>query len=182
MAAGQQSSPGAAQPADWEGLKSDVNEAGRAAMAQGIGFVDAAKAQAVDYAVQRKGDAAQSVADLASSLRESGRTFDDRPNLRAVFDSAAEGLDGLAGSIRERSFADLYADLEAVARRRPAAFVAASAVAGFLVARFVKASSDALPMQPGAAPRRSAGSTGETPVGALPAGVHPVPASVRTGA
>lgn len=180
MTAGQQSGPGAARPAEWEALKGDVNDAGRAAVAQGLGFVDAAKAQAVDYAVQRKGDAAQSVADLANSLRDSGRTLDDRPNLRAVFDSAAEGLDGLASSIRERSFADLYADLEAVARRRPAAFVAASAVAGFLVARFVRASSDTLP---GGAPARTpatapAMAPATTAAGALPAGVHPV----RTGA
>jgi hypothetical protein len=34
---------------------------------------------------------------------------------------AAEGLEQLSGSIRERSFEDFYSEIESVARRRPAA-------------------------------------------------------------
>lgn len=140
---------GASRPAGAEAeslgaLKDDVGGLANAAMERGLGFVDAARGQAVDYAEQRKGDAARSVGDLAQALRESGKSFEDRPNIRAVMDSAAEGLDGLAGTIRDRSFAELYADAERIARTRPAAVAVAGAVAGFVAARFLKASSDSL--------------------------------------
>lgn len=138
------SRPAAPRAESLDALKDDVGGLANAAVARGLSFVDAAKGQAQDYAEQRKGDAARSVGDLAKVLRESGKGFEDRPNIRAVMDSAAEGLDGLAGTIRDRSFAELYADAERVARARPAAVAVAGAVAGFLVARFVKASSDSL--------------------------------------
>lgn len=150
MATAQQNGRGAA-PHAGEGeapglgaLREDVGGLADAAVQRGYGFVEAARVQAVEYADQRKGDAARSVSDLARALRDSGRGFDDRPNIRAVMDSAADGLDGLAGTIRDRSYAELYADAERIARARPAAVAAAGAVAGFLLARFVKASSDAM--------------------------------------
>ena len=138
---------GAPRPAGGESLdalKDDVGGLANAAVSRGLGFVDAARVQAVDYAAERKGDAARSVGDLAKALRESGKTFDDRPNIRAVMDSAADGLDGLAGTIRDKSFSELYTDAERVARAPPVAVAVAGAVAGFLVARLVKASSDSL--------------------------------------
>lgn len=143
---------------DLDALKDDVGDLAGAAVERGWGFVEAARVQATDYAEQRKSDAARSVGDLAKALRESGKTFEDRPNIRAVMDSAADGLDGLAGTISDRSFAELYADAERVARARPAAVAVAGAVAGFLVARFVKASSDSL--------REAAGEIGREVAGA----------------
>ena len=115
--------------AEWTGLKSDVGQ-----------FADEARAQAIDYVGKRKGDAAQSVADIARSVRDSGHGFKDQPNIQAFFDNAAEGLEQLAGSIRERSLEDLYREVEGVVRRRPAAVAAATFATGFLLARFIKAS------------------------------------------
>ena len=74
---------------------------------------------------RRKNDAAQSVADFASSVRETRRSFEDRPNIAAFFDSAAEGLDQLAETIRERSFAEMFNEAEVVMRRRPTLVAAA---------------------------------------------------------
>jgi hypothetical protein len=141
---GGQGARGAHSGADLDALQENVGGLADAAVERGWSFVDAARVQAVDYAEQRKADAARSVGDLAKALRESGRSFDDRPNIRAVMDSAADGLDQFAGTVRDRSFMDLYADAERVARARPAAVAVAGAVAGFLVARFVKASSESL--------------------------------------
>src|SRR5919206_2398501 len=95
---------------DWNALKGDVGDMAGAAVERGRYFIDSAREQATDYADRRKDDIAQSVADFATSLRESTRSFDERPNIRAVVDSAAEGLEQLAGSIRERSFADFFND------------------------------------------------------------------------
>lgn len=126
--------------AEWKGLRSDASQFADAAVDRGRGLIDAARLQAFDYADKRKGSAAQSVADLAGSVRESGKSFEAQPNVRAFFDSAAEGLDQLSGTIRDRSLEELYREVEGVMRRRPAAVAAATFATGFLLARFIKAS------------------------------------------
>jgi ElaB/YqjD/DUF883 family membrane-anchored ribosome-binding protein len=130
--------------ADWDALKNDVGEIAGAAVERGRHFMDAAREQATDYVDHRKDAVADSVAELATSLRESTRSFEDRPNIRAFVDSAAEGLEQLAGSIRERSFADIFNDVEDVVRRRPAVVAAVTVAVGFLTARFIKASAAGL--------------------------------------
>lgn len=126
--------------ADWDGMKDDVSEMMGAAAGRGRDFLDSARGQATDYVGRRKEDMAQSVTDVATSLRDSGATLEDRPHIKAFVDSAADGLEQFADSIRERSFGDLYDDVEGVMRRRPATVAAASIAAGFLFARFLKAS------------------------------------------
>jgi len=129
---------------DWDALKGDVSGIAGAAVERGRHFVDSAREQAADYAGRRKDDIAQSVADFATSLRESTHSFDERPNIRAVVDSAADGLEQLADSIRDRSFADIFNDFEDVVRRRPATVAAVSVAVGFLTARFLKSTAEDL--------------------------------------
>jgi ElaB/YqjD/DUF883 family membrane-anchored ribosome-binding protein len=132
------------EDADWNALKSEVSEMTDAAVERGRRFVDSAREQATGYVDRSKDHMAQSVADLATSLREATRSFDDRPNIRAFVDSAAEGLDQLAGSIRERSFSEIVSDVEEVVRRRPAAVAAVTVAIGFLAARFIKSSAEGI--------------------------------------
>ena len=102
--------------ADLEDLRHDVEDTASIAAERGKGFAAAARKQALAYVDDRKGEAARSVSDLAQSLRDSGQTFDDRPNIRAFFDSAAEGLDDLAGSIeRPGSGITTFMDVQAAA-------------------------------------------------------------------
>lgn len=129
--------------ADLKDLRHDVEDTAHVAAERGKGFAAAARKQALAYVDERKGEAARSVSDLAGSLRDSGKTFEDRPNIRAFFDSAAEGLDDLAGSIERRSLDDFYQEAEAYARRSPVTVAVATFAAGFLLARFVKASGEA---------------------------------------
>lgn len=129
---------------DWNALKGDVGEIADVAVERGKHFLDSAKTQATDYVDKRKNDAAQSVADLAQSLRDATQDFQDRPNIRAFVDNAAGGLDQLADTIRERSFNEIFGDVEEVVRRRPMAVAAATMVAGFLVARFIKSSAEGI--------------------------------------
>lgn len=131
----------AAQGGDIKGVATDI--AGAAAE-QGRQFLASARSQATGFADDRKNDAAQSIADLASSLRQSGQTFGDRPNIQSFVGSAAEGLEQLADGIRQRSFAEIYADVETFARARPVAVGVATVAAGFLLARFIKSSSQEL--------------------------------------
>ncbi|WP_331254756.1 hypothetical protein [Methylobacterium currus] len=128
------------RPADWNDLRHDVRQLGDVAMERGFSLVESAREQVHGYVDRRKGDAAQSVSDLAQALRDSGGKLDQQPNVKAFFDSAADGLEQLSGSIRERSFEDFYSEIESVARRRPAAVAVATFLTGFLAARFIRAS------------------------------------------
>jgi ElaB/YqjD/DUF883 family membrane-anchored ribosome-binding protein len=129
---------------DWDALKGDVGDIAGAAVERSRYFIDSAREQATDYVDRRKDDIAQSVADFATSLRESTHSFDERPNIRAVVDTAAEGLEQLADSIRERTFADFFNEFEGVVRRRPATVAAVSVAVGFLAARFIKSTAEDL--------------------------------------
>lgn len=137
-----QAGPGfEAVPSGPAGVAEDLRAA---ALDQGRRLLDDAKRQATSYADDRKNEAARSVSDIAASLRETGRSFEDRPNIRAFVGNAADGLDQLAEGLRERSFAELYGEAEAYARRSPVVVGAVAVVAGFLLARFIKSSADEL--------------------------------------
>lgn len=127
---------------EWDALKGDVGEMAGAAMEQGREFLDSARDQATGYVDERKNDAAQSVIGLADMLRDSGGAFENQPGIRAIVDSAAGGLETLADNIRGRSVGDMFGDVEEMVRRRPAMAAVATMAAGFLVARFVKASAE----------------------------------------
>jgi hypothetical protein len=154
--------PGGGQGgADWDSLKGDVGEMAGAAMDQGRHLLDSAREQATGFVDQRKDDLAQSVVNLANSLRDSGSAFEDRQQIRALVDSAAGGLEQLAENIRGRSLADMLADVEGLVRRRPAVAAAATMAAGFLVARFVKASVNSAARGSGGQSRQSGSSAGQ---------------------
>lgn len=132
--------PGATDQAHLKDLRRDLEESADEAIARGRGFASAARQHAQSFADERKAQAARSVADVAHSLRDSGRTFDDRPNVKAFFESAADGLEDLAGTIEARSFSEFFDEAESYARRAPVTVAMATFAAGFLLARFVKSS------------------------------------------
>jgi hypothetical protein len=153
------------------GLAGAATDLAGAALEQGRALLGGAREQATGFADRQKDQAAQSVADLATSLRSTGDTFDGRPNIQAFVGSAADGLESLADSIRDRSFIELYGEAERFARERPVAVAAGALVAGFFAARFIKSSAEGL-----AAAGAAAGAAGKSasvtrPVGAgSPAG------------
>ena len=132
--------------ADWDEIKRDARDAAQETAEEardaGYAFVNSARDRAADYVERRKESAVQSIDDVAHTLRESSQGFDDRPNIRLFVDSAADGLENLADEIRERSFVEVYSDLEQFARRRPTLFATAAGVAGFMLARFLKSSAE----------------------------------------
>jgi hypothetical protein len=121
-----------------------AGEIASTAVNQGRQLLESAKGQATSFADQRKNDAAQSVADLAASLRDSGKTFEGRQNIQTFVSSAADGLDVLANGLRERSFAEIYDEAESYARERPVLVGAGAMLAGFMLARFIKSSAEEL--------------------------------------
>jgi hypothetical protein len=117
----------------WDDLKEDLSDAMHETVAgRGREFIEAAKRHAAEYAAGRKDGAARSVEDVAHSLRESGRAFEDTPHIRAFVDSAAVGLENFAADIRDRPLDDLYADAEDFARRHPVALATGAGLAGLM--------------------------------------------------
>lgn len=145
MATGHQSNDkqsGARQGSEQAGDDWGVGQLTDAAMEQGRTLLDSAREQATGFVDQRKNDAAESVVGLANSLRESGRAFEDLPQVRGLVDSAAGGIEQFADTIRQRTVGDMLNDVEDIVRRRPMTVAVATMVAGFFVARFIKASAD----------------------------------------
>lgn len=95
------------------------------------GFADALRDQTEGYVEKRKADAARLVSDVGDAIRETGTNFDNLPQLKEVFDQAALGVEELAKNISRRSFGELYDEVHAEIRRRPALATAAAALAGF---------------------------------------------------
>lgn len=79
-------------------------------------------------------------ARLAATLERASadRAVDVLP--ARVLTTVADGLSSASQALRERSVGELATDVRALARRHPGAFMAAAAVAGFVAARFVRAS------------------------------------------
>lgn len=95
-----------------------------------------------DVAVEKADQARETLSDvgdrLAATLQHA--TTEGDPLQSRVLTSVAHGLTSASDSLRHRSVADLTADVKALAKRHPGAFMAAAAVAGFAAARFIRSS------------------------------------------
>lgn len=96
-----------------------------------------------DVAVEKADQARETLSDvgdrLAATLQHA--TTEGDPLQSRVLTSVAHGLTSASDSLRHRSIADLTADVKALAKRHPGAFMAAAAIAGFAAARFIRSSS-----------------------------------------
>lgn len=90
----------------------------------------------------RKRSAADRVDGIAQALERTGAQFteNDEPTLAELISRLSGTVGNLATRLREGTVDDLVDDTRAFARRNPGLFIAAGVLAGFAVARFVKAS------------------------------------------
>lgn len=91
---------------------------------------------------EQQHEAAQGIGDLAGALRSAAREVEGRqqPTVAKLAQCAADGLERLSVTLRNRDLDGLLREAEAFARRQPAAFVGAAVAAGFLAVRFLKSS------------------------------------------
>jgi len=90
---------------------------------------------------QRKRSAAARVEEIAQAIERTGAQFsENEPTLAELASRLAGTVGNLATRLREGSFDDLADDTRAFARRNPGLFLAGGLAAGFVLARFVKAS------------------------------------------
>jgi hypothetical protein len=95
---------------------------------------------------QRKRLAAERVDGIAQALERSGAQFSEsEPTLADLASRLAGTVGNLATRLREGSIEDLVDETRALARRNPGLFIAGGVMAGFVLARFAKASARRAP-------------------------------------
>lgn len=104
--------------------------------------MDEATGQVQSTFSEQKGRAADQLNTVASALRQAGNELQnsDQASIAQYAETAAEQVERLSTYIKEREFGELWADLQATAKRQPELFVAGALAAGFLVGRFLKSS------------------------------------------
>ncbi|MBY0339480.1 MAG: hypothetical protein K2X11_22915 [Acetobacteraceae bacterium] len=109
---------------------------------QGRSLMDNAVERAEDALEQGKAMGAEHAQGLARAIRHAAEDLEgSSPEVARHVRSAAEAVQGIAGALRERGAGELLEEVTRFARRQPAAFFGAAALAGFALARFAKAGS-----------------------------------------
>lgn len=102
-------------------------------------FADALRDHTQDYVGKRRTDTVRIVSDIGEAIRDTGTSFDGLPHLKSFFDQAALGVDELAETMSRRSFSEMYDEVHAAVRRRPALAASAALLAGFALFRALNA-------------------------------------------
>ena len=92
---------------------------------------------------RQKRAAGEELRSVAEVMRDAASRFEEREE-EGVADyvtRAADALDRLSSTLRERDLEDLLREAEEGVRRRPAVYLGATAVAGFALGRFLRAGS-----------------------------------------
>jgi hypothetical protein len=105
--------------------------------------VDRVRNAASAQLATQKDRATDTLGSLASAVRQSTQTLRDQrqDNIAQYMDRAADQIDRLSASLRDRDVNRLMNDAQQFARRQPALFIGAAFAAGVLAARFLKSSS-----------------------------------------
>jgi vacuolar-type H+-ATPase subunit E/Vma4 len=75
-------------------------------------------------------------------MRDAARQFEERQEggVAGYVEKAADYVDRVSSTLRERDVEDLMAEVEEQLRRKPAVVLGAAAVVGFALGRFLRAS------------------------------------------
>src|SRR5690349_9360509 len=106
------------------------------------GVVDRVRESASAQLSSQKDRATDGLGSLARAIRESTQALRDnqQDTVAQYVEQAADRLDTLSTTLRDRDVTQLMTDAQRFARRQPAAFIGASFVLGMLTARFLKSS------------------------------------------
>lgn len=143
-------------------LRSQADEGLEAIKSQAADMAGAVQDKAETLAGQGKDAGAERAEGLAHAVRRAADDLESSsPEIAKHVRAAADSVEGVADSLRERSVGDLINEMNGFARRQPAAFFGAAMLAGFALSRFAKSS---------AAPDRdrTGGTAGRTTAGTRP--------------
>ncbi|WP_454883920.1 hypothetical protein [Sphingomonas oryzagri] len=161
--------PGAQNSSTREKMKADAADFRDKASARAADLRGQASDKAREYADEGKARASAGLDSVAKMISDSATTIDDKLG-GAYGDYARKAGDAVAGfsaSLRDKDVEELFDDARDLVRRSPAIAIGAAAAAGFVIARIVKAGSDALDdtaraAEPKAARKKAASDGAET--------------------
>jgi inorganic triphosphatase YgiF len=107
-------------------------------------LLDAAQSAAESLLGEQKRRAAEQVSGIAGALRSAAHSLGRSENRAAAryAHQAADQVENFLHAVRDRDWREIVADIENFARREPTWFVLGAVVTGFLVGRFLWASTD----------------------------------------
>ena len=105
-------------------------------------FVDAARSAAESLLEAQKQQVAEKASGIAEALRSAAHSLKQSQNraIAGYVDQAADQVENISRTVRERRWNEIVADTEDFARRQPTWFVLGAVATGFLVGRFLWAS------------------------------------------
>lgn len=110
--------------------------------AGGGGIAGKVKERATAQLSTQKDRATDSLGSVASAVRQTGQRLREEQNetVAQYVEQAADQLERLSSSLREKDVAELLQDAQRLARRQPALFIGGSFAVGLIAARFLKSS------------------------------------------
>lgn len=105
-------------------------------------FVEAGRSAALSVLDEQKADAARQVAAIAGAVRSAAHSLAQGriPVMARYTEEAAGSIERFGNRLRERSWGELFGDLDFMARSQPILFVTLSTGLGFLTGRLLWAS------------------------------------------
>jgi hypothetical protein len=101
------------------------------------------KGKLKDFANAQKDAGLDQVESLAEATHKAAQSLDGKNSgIAGLLHEAADGLDRMSHSFRDRDVGEIYGTLHDFARRQPLTFMAGSFAAGLLLARFLKTSGE----------------------------------------
>lgn len=127
-----------------EGIREQAHEASAKAQEAAAAARDRVTEQAYSYADKGKQRLADTINDIAVSIREAGHKLHEehQEGPAGYVDSTADQIERMARYLQQRDVHELYESVENTARQHPAAFIGATFAAGLLAARFLRSSTD----------------------------------------
>lgn len=122
-------------------------------------LADAAQSAAMSIVDEQKARAAAQVGGLAAAVRAAARSLElsQSPVSADYVDCTARQIEAFADTLRQRRWAEIAADVEDMARHRPALFVVGAIALGFVAGRFLSAASRRIEPSPQAFTRATEG-------------------------
>lgn len=121
------------------GLREEASAAFEEVKTQGATVVGSAQERLGEIAEEKKQAGIRQAEGLARAIhRAADEIQDSAPWMARYVREAADSVDGMARSLRDRRPRELVSGLEGLARRQPMAFFGAAALAGFAIARFAR--------------------------------------------
>lgn len=127
-----------------DSLGSSPSDTGTDVRSRARHLVDNVRSTATEKAEERiseqKYRAADSLGNVAQSLRTASQQLPDDGGMSRYMAQAANQVDNLASFLNNRDVAELFDEVESLARRQPAVFVGGAFALGVLGARFLRSS------------------------------------------